>query len=52
MDTYQDELYIYASYDLLVVDDFGLMNRYVNKWPNLFEVFDSRDSYKSIIVIF
>lgn len=43
MDNYQEELSIYAEYDLLVVDDFGLMSMDVNKCRNLFEVFDSRD---------
>ena len=51
MDNYQEELSIYAGYDLLVVDDFGLMSMDVNKCRNLFEVFDSRDPHKSILVI-
>jgi DNA replication protein DnaC len=51
LDTYQDTLNQFASYDLLVVDDFGLMNMEVNKCRNLFEVFDSRDPHKSILVI-
>lgn len=51
MDTYQDELNIFAFCDLLVVDDFGLMTMDVNKCRNLFEVFDSRDPHKSIIVV-
>ncbi len=51
MDDYQEELSIYAGYDLLVVDDFGLMSMDVNKCRNLFEVFDSRDPHKSILVI-
>ena len=42
---------MFAGYDLLVVDDFGLMNMDVNKCRNLFEVFDSRDPHKSILVI-
>mgnify|MGYP004465229745 CR=1 FL=1 len=41
LDNYQEELSIYAGYDLLVVDDFGLMSLDVNKCRNLFEVFDS-----------
>ncbi|MFR7848610.1 MAG: ATP-binding protein [Coprococcus phoceensis] len=52
LDTYQEELNLFAGYDLLVVDDFGLMNMDVNKCRNLFEVFDSRDPHKSILVIF
>ena len=51
LDTYQEELNLFAGYDLLVVDDFGLMNMDVNKCRNLFEVFDSRDPHKSILVI-
>lgn len=43
LDNYQEELSIYAEYDLLIVDDFGLMSMDVNKCRNLFEVFDSRD---------
>lgn len=51
LDTYQEELNQLASYELLVVDDFGLMNLDVNQCRNLFEVFDSRDPHKSILVI-
>jgi len=51
LDTYQDIVNEYASYDLLAVDDFGLMNLDINQCRNLFEVFDSRDPYKSILVI-
>lgn len=51
LDTYQEELNRFAGYDLLVVDDFGLMNMDINKCRNLFEVFDSRDPHKSILVI-
>lgn len=51
LDNYQELLNQMAGYDLLVVDDFGLMNLDINKCRNLFEVFDSRDPYKSIMVI-
>ena len=51
LDTYQEELDLFAGYDLLVVDDFGLMNMDVNKCRNLFEVFGNRDPHKSILVI-
>lgn len=51
LDVYQEELNLFAGYDLLVVDDFGLMNLDVNKCRNLFEVFDSRDPHKSILII-
>lgn len=51
LETYQEELHKYASYDLLVIDDFGLMTLDVNKCRNLFEVFDSRDPFKSTMVV-
>lgn len=51
LDGYQELLNQMSGYDLLVVDDFGLMNLDINKCRNLFEVFDSRDPYKSIMVI-
>lgn len=51
MDNYQEVLNQMASYDLLAVDDFGLMNLDINKCRNLFEVFDSRDPHMSILVI-
>ena len=50
-DTYQELLNQMASYDLLAVDDFGLMSLDINKCRNLFEVFDSRDPHKSVLVI-
>lgn len=50
-DSYQELLNQMASYDLLAVDDFGLMNLDINKCRNLFEVFDSRDPHKSTLVI-
>ena len=51
LNTYQELINQISSYDLLVVDDFGLMNLDVNKCRNLFEVFDSRDPHKSTMVI-
>lgn len=51
LDNYQELLNEMAAYDLLAVDDFGLMNLDINKCRNLFEVFDSRDPHKSILVI-
>ncbi len=50
-DTYQELLMEMAGYDLLVVDDFGLMDMDINKCRNLFEVFDSRDPHKSTVII-
>ena len=51
LDTYQETLNQMSSYDLLIVDDFGLMNLHINKCRNLFEVFDCRDPHKSILLI-
>ena len=50
-DGYQELLNQMAAYDLLAVDDFGLMNLDINKCRNLFEVFDSRDPHKSTLVV-
>jgi len=49
--TYQDVLTQLASYDLLAIDDFGLMELDLNKCRNLFEVIESRDPGKSTMVI-
>ena len=49
--TYQEALNQFAEYDLLLVDDFGLMNLDLDKCRNLFEVFDCRDPYKSILLV-
>lgn len=51
LETYQEVLGQLSSYDLLVVDDFGLMNLDIDKCRNLFEVFDCRDPHKSIMVV-
>ena len=51
LDTYQETLGTFASVDLLVVDDLGLMTLDVNKCRNLFEVLDSRDPFKSVMII-
>lgn len=48
---YPETLSQMSSYDLLVVDDFGLMNLDLDKCRNLFEVFDCRDPYKSILLV-
>ena len=41
-----------ATFDLLVIDDFGLMELDIDKCRNLFEVIDSRDCRNSTMVIF
>ena len=48
---YPETLSLMSSYDLLIVDDFGLMNLDLDKCRNLFEVFDCRDPYKSILLV-
>ena len=40
-----------AAFDLLVIDDFGLMELDIDKCRNLFEVIDSRDCRHSTMVI-
>lgn len=40
------------SFDLLEIDDFGLMQLDLNKCRNLFEVLESRDPGRSTMVIF
>lgn len=40
-----------ASYDLLVVDDFGLMDLDITKCRDLLEVIESRDCRKATIII-
>ena len=40
-----------AALDLLVIDDFGLMELDIDKCRNLFEVIDSRDCRHSTMVI-
>lgn len=40
-----------AELDLLVIDDFGLMDLDLDKCRNLFEVIDGRDSCKSTMII-
>lgn len=40
-----------ADYDLLVIDDFGLMTLDIEKCRNLFEVLESRDSRRSTVIV-
>ena len=40
-----------ASYDLLVIDDFGLMDLDLDKCRDFFEVIDSRDNLKSTVIV-
>ena len=49
--TYEEVLKKYSSYDVLSLDDFGLMELDINKCRNLFELIDSRESRKPTIII-
>ena len=40
-----------SSYDLLVIDDFGLMELDMDKCRDLFEVIETRDSRKSTMIV-
>lgn len=40
-----------ASYDLLVIDDFGLMDLDIDRCRDLFEVIETRDTKKSTMVV-
>lgn len=50
-DRYLEYLKQIAMLDLLVVDDFGLMELDLDKCRNLFEVIDSRDCRKSTMIV-
>ena len=41
-----------ARLDLLIIDDFGLMELDLDKCRDLFEVIDSSDSLKSTMIVF
>lgn len=40
-----------AAYDLLVIDDFGLMNLDMEKCRDLFEITETRDSRKATMIV-
>ena len=46
-----DSLNKLTKLDLLVIDDFGLMDLDLDKCRDLFEVLDTRDGRKSTVVI-
>ena len=50
-DTYMDYVEEKLSFDLLVIDDFGLMEFDLDKCRDLFEVIDGRDGRKATIII-
>lgn len=49
--TYYDYSNKMAGYDLLVIDDFGLMDLSLDKCRDLFEIIESRDCRKSTMII-
>lgn len=48
---YLDYINQLAGFDLLIIDDFGLMELDLDKCRDLFEVIDSRESRKSTMVV-
>lgn len=40
-----------SAYDLLVIDDFGLMDLNMDKYRDLFEIIESRDCRKATVII-
>ena len=48
---YEEILNKYSSYDVLALDDFGLMELDIDKCRNLFELIDSREGRRPTIVI-
>lgn len=49
--TYLEYINQLAKLDLLIIDDFGLMELDLDKCRDLFEVIDSRDSLKSTMIV-
>lgn len=49
--TYYEYANKMAAYDLLVIDDFGLMDLNIEKCRDLFEIIESRDCRKSTMLI-
>ena len=50
-DTYKDQMDKLVSYDLLVIDDFGLMSLDLEKCSDLFELIESREMRNSTIIL-
>lgn len=50
-DAYMESIDRFSRYDLLVIDDFGLMILDPDMCRDLFEVIDGRDGRRSTIVI-
>ncbi len=49
--TYWDYLNKLSKFDLLAIDDFGLMDLDLDKCRDLFEVIDGRDGHRSTVII-
>ncbi len=49
--SYYDYMNRMASYDLLVIDDFGLMDLDMDKCRDLFEIIETRDCRKSTMIV-
>lgn len=49
--TYLDYVHAYTGFDLLVVDDFGLMELDPDKCRDFFEVIDGRDGRRSTVIV-
>ena len=49
--TYYDYMNKMASFDLLIIDDFGLMELDMDKCRDLFEIIESRDCLKSTMIV-
>ena len=48
---YYDYMNKMASFDLLIIDDFGLMELDMDKCRDLFEIIESRDCLKSTMIV-
>ena len=49
--TYYDYMNKMAAYDLVIIDDFGLMELDMDKCRDLFEIIESRDCLKSTMIV-
>ena len=49
--TYLWQCESYGGYDLLVINDFGLMELDVDKCHDLFEIIETRDSKKPTMIV-
>ena len=49
--TILDELKALAKFDLIIIDDFGLMNLDLNTYRNLFQLISEREGRSSIVIV-